>query len=327
MDKKQAGWAAPVESTACVRRGIEKPLSYLFPSVRSGRLALESGGRNREGDRTMRRTKGFTLIELLVVIAIIALLVSILLPSLNRVRELANRVRCGSNCKNIGTACAMYTEDATHGGHWMWIQNDGDWTADTGTNIHTAYTSNADRALTVLLFMLVRRGHCGLGLFVCPSREGAELQKEVDLTDDPSTAEYDFRDAKYVSYSYVAPILTPSGTWMSGADPTAEDPAKIAVLADKNPAMDGGRSGPWGDNISDKQRKSWLSRNHGGESINVLWLDYHVSRESRADIGIDGDCIYTAGGDAGPSRIATSTDLSFHKDPHDSFLIGPYGKR
>ena len=55
----------------------------------------------------MRRTKGFTLIELLVVIAIIALLVSILLPSLNRARELAKRAICGANLNSIGKGIAQ----------------------------------------------------------------------------------------------------------------------------------------------------------------------------------------------------------------------------
>ena len=57
------------------------------------------------------RHHGFTLIELLVVIAIISLLVSILLPSLTKARDLAKRVACMSNLKNIGLGMAMYRED------------------------------------------------------------------------------------------------------------------------------------------------------------------------------------------------------------------------
>jgi prepilin-type N-terminal cleavage/methylation domain-containing protein len=59
----------------------------------------------------MRETRGFTLIELLVVIAIIALLMSILVPAMARVRKQARAVACQSNLKQWGTIWAMYTDD------------------------------------------------------------------------------------------------------------------------------------------------------------------------------------------------------------------------
>ncbi len=57
------------------------------------------------------RPSGFTLIEVLVVVAIIALLLSILLPSLNGAREQAKAVACSSNLKQITTGLAMYRND------------------------------------------------------------------------------------------------------------------------------------------------------------------------------------------------------------------------
>ncbi len=54
---------------------------------------------------------GFTLIELLVVISIIALLLAILLPSLNLARVIARRMGCGSNLKQLSLAWTMYLDD------------------------------------------------------------------------------------------------------------------------------------------------------------------------------------------------------------------------
>lgn len=59
----------------------------------------------------MEKRRGFTLIELLVVIAIIALLMSVLMPALERVRRQARGVGCMSNLHQWGLIFAMYTQD------------------------------------------------------------------------------------------------------------------------------------------------------------------------------------------------------------------------
>ena len=55
-----------------------------------------------------RQNKGFTLIELLVVIAIIAILLSILIPTLNRAKEQTKNILCQNNLRNYGLSAEMY---------------------------------------------------------------------------------------------------------------------------------------------------------------------------------------------------------------------------
>lgn len=85
----------------------------------------------------MRKKTGFTLIELLVVIAIIALLISILVPSLNQAKELARNVVCQSNLRGLMMQMHLYLHENDNRFPFATFDKNGDgeadfWVDDTG---------------------------------------------------------------------------------------------------------------------------------------------------------------------------------------------------
>jgi len=272
------------------------------------------------------RRKAFTLIELLVVIAIIALLVSILMPSLSRARELAKRMSCGTNCSNIGKGMAMYNHDNQD--EWPWINASNAWNANTGQNRTASPSTTVTHNVSTLLFMLVRYGQVP-GIFVCPSSgDRADPNTKTNNNYNWDFSPWNIDQAEHVSYSYQAPRNC--GGWpqvyASGVTPLTAP--SLVVLADKTPEYWGSPKTAqtnWGsDSLTSDQMKNGMSDHHSsGEYINLLYVDIHVGNSTRADEGLNKDNIYTASGLADTRQSGGSVIAGDHFRGTDTLLMGP----
>jgi len=273
----------------------------------------------------MRRGKGFTLIELLVVIAIIGLLVTILVPGLQKVWELARRAVCATRLNAMGKGFTIYAGDNDQ--KMPWIPS-ADWTVATGTNAMSV-AAPGTLSPTALMFLLVRTGQ-EVGLFICPSDTSASKMDDPKFTDAQGNKNYywDFYDDqggehwKKVSYSMQAPVL--KGTYEPGF--TTKSPGALVIVADKTPAYEGVApfkpATDWAGDLTDDEKKAGMSQNHSaGEFINVLHADSHVGDGKRADLGINKDNIYSTNTPPGPG--AGQAAVNQHKSEEDTYLMGP----
>jgi prepilin-type N-terminal cleavage/methylation domain-containing protein len=290
------------------------------------------------------KKKGFTLIELLVVIAIIAMLLAILMPALNKVKKIAQRVICGTNLKGLGTAQTVYANDyddeyVVHGrgGQHTWHDETIKWAKATAVAADPDWTVATSVTIGSSFYLLVREADVAPKSFVCPASDQTEFtgrnpanQDIVDLWDfgGKSWTVSPEGPAKCVSYSYHFPYTAgqsnPTVNWTGGKGKFAADArrsAAFAVMADQNPwwedtKLTKGASTATNTSFMDKihilcdlkpgvtaptdyskiDKPGIMLANaypHGREGQNVTYADGHNSWETRSDVGVKNDNIYT----------------------------------
>ena len=280
----------------------------------------------------MRRKNrsGFTLIELLVVVSIIALLISILLPSMAKARELARRAVCATNLNNVGKG--FYTYATENNDSWpipapnstmnpnptpvQYYNMTGRYggalaAGDPATQVSGGYWGQLSTTRT--LWVLVKTGGFSSKSFICPSGTDA-----YDPVENPAD-HWDFtanssapaggpdrgwnaavNNERYVSYG----VQVPYG--QKGRPGTDSDP-RMVLGADKGPyggvALGDAQitAPPSSLNPNSSSPDDWMrynSGNHGGQGSGegqvVLFVDSHAEFANKPIVGAAMDNIYTA---------------------------------
>ncbi len=236
-----------------------------------------------------KRRWGFTLIELLVVVAIIALLISILLPSLSRARELSKRTVCLANQRGIGQGMHIYAADGDtfpmyagpSPGNIVKLFDPALRNITAAAQIPSTL-GDTNASPTIDLWLLLRGLNSTPKQFICPSTND-QPDPEQDYTKD-----YDFLDSTRLSYGYQYQHAT-STTAQTRPKPlgTAGTDPRWPVMGDANPKVKGGVT-----TVVTEDRKSSFkgnSANHTNREVsNVLFQDGHAESSKEPGVGLNG---------------------------------------
>lgn len=232
-------------------------------------------GQARCGSCRHRHRRGFTLVELLVVIGIIALLMSILLPTLGRVRERANAIKCGNQLRQIALATIAYcgaNKDALpQGGEYT--QSPHDWVYWMEPGSDPKYGNIEDSMIVPYLGTGTSRAP-----FICPS-------DQVDERNSNAGGRPPIR----ISYSMNAHISSNSRAINLGLRKRVQvvyPHEKIWFIDEDNRTINDALfvAQVGIDQISDRHEKPRADRQAGEGFGNVAFVDGHVAWTGRDKI-------------------------------------------
>lgn len=278
--------------------------------------------------RRQQRRGGFTMTELLIVLLIVCLLTPVVFSAggLLRGREMANRVRCASNLRQVGQAMLMYANE-NRGAYPRTVYKPGDApTQYTGVDCKKPFEdAGAPKAndVTAALMLLLRTQDVTSTVFVCPSTDALPIKFEGAATAQDIG---NFKSEDTLSYSVANAYPSADAVKLGYKWTPAALGAEFALAADMNPGTVGESDvttakGPKDQKAPLADMMKANSLNHRGEGQNVLFGDGHVEFARTPFVGVKFDNIYTVSGGTDGKVPTGDTVAGAPKWAGDSVLL------